>query len=197
MGKRELNYLKCIVIVHGKSEKQIADFIKRELRFHMEVISNNKGNSSIQINGLQNFLFSDWRLKSFKNFCNQYPSVEIVSKKQITSSFKIFIIMDTDDCSEQMKQKFISKELFKGHWAYEYIVPIYNSNNLENVMQKAGINFKKRGRNMKSEYISIFPTEERYRNDESVELTEFSNKLSKISDTNMDVFISFCLDNSK
>lgn len=38
MVKREPCYLKAIVIVHGKSEKQICDFIKSNLRLKMEVI---------------------------------------------------------------------------------------------------------------------------------------------------------------
>ena len=47
--------------------------------------------------------------------------------------------MDTDDCDETTKSKYISGELFEGHPLKEYIVPVYNVSNLEDVMIKAGI----------------------------------------------------------
>ena len=53
--------------------------------------------------------------------------------------------MDTDDCSEDEKRKFINKEMFKGHWAYDYIVPIYNIPELETVLTEAKVPFTKTG----------------------------------------------------
>lgn len=50
--------------------------------------------------------------------------------------------MDTDDCDENTKSKYISGELFEGHPLKEYIVPVYNVSNLEDVMIKAGIMVK-------------------------------------------------------
>lgn len=47
MAKRKLSYLKCVVIVHGKSEKQICEYIKNKLRFTMDIISKDGGNNSI------------------------------------------------------------------------------------------------------------------------------------------------------
>ena len=43
------NYLKAIVIVHGKSELQMCDFIKRKLKLKIDIVSKNKGGNSIQI----------------------------------------------------------------------------------------------------------------------------------------------------
>lgn len=51
--------------------------------------------------------------------------------------------MDTDDCDEITKSKYISGELFEGHPLKEYIVPVYNVSNLEDVMIKAGIMVKR------------------------------------------------------
>ena len=128
MTRRKPNYLKCIVIVHGKSEKQICNYIKSKLRFHMEIIGKEKGQKSIQINGLQNLFNKDKRLSAYNDFITYFSDVEIEGKKnKIASYFKIFVIMDTDDCSDEQRKKYISKELFKGHWAYDYIVPIFNS----------------------------------------------------------------------
>ncbi|TKZ15846.1 hypothetical protein EZH24_13855, partial [Brachyspira catarrhinii] len=77
-----------------------------------------------------------------------------IKDNQIDKNFKIFIIMDTDDCTAQQKSEFINKNMFKNHWAYNYIVPIYNDDNLENVLIKATIEVEN-----KKDYIKIFPTD--------------------------------------
>ena len=43
-------------------------------------------------------------------------------------------IMDLDDTSEDTKQQYISGELFKNNWLSPYIVPIWNKNNLDEVL---------------------------------------------------------------
>ncbi len=195
MPKIKPCYLKFIVIVHGKSEKQICDYIKSNLRIKMEVISEKSGEKSIQINGL-NHILKDKRFSSLKNFINYFDDVEIVqekTKKKLTPEFKIFIIMDTDDCSAEQREKFISKNMFKTHWAYDYIVPIFNTPDLENVMVKAGIKFEKKGVERKKEYIKIFPTDKKYSNREGVELTSFVENLKRVQETNLDDFVQCCL----
>ncbi len=192
---RKVCYLKTIVIVHGKSEKQICEYIKSNLRLKMEVISKEKGNKSIQINSIKHIL-EDYRFKTYKQFIKFFSDIELkkVNKQEtLSSDFKIFIIMDTDDCTEKEKERFISKEMFKKHWAYEYIQPIYDSPDLENVMVKAGIKFEKKGVERKKEYIKIFPTDKKYKVGESIELKNFAKNLESLEDTNMEVFINFCL----
>lgn len=99
---RNLNYLKAVVIVHGKSELQICKFIKKNLRIKMEFISNDSGNSSIQITSLKVRL-NGKDIKDFDSFYKRYEDdIEIVNKK-LSNNFRIFIIMDTDDCSEEEK----------------------------------------------------------------------------------------------
>ena len=172
MPKIKPCYLKFIVIVHGKSEKQICDYIKSNLRIKMEVISEKSGEKSIQINGL-NHILKDKRFSSLKNFINYFDDVEIVqekTKKKLTPEFKIFIIMDTDDCSAEQREKFISKNMFKTHWAYE-----------------------KKGVERKKEYIKIFPTDKKYSNREGVELTSFVENLKRVQETNLYDFVQCCL----
>ena len=195
MPKIKPCYLKFIVIVHGKSEKQICDYIKSNLRIKMEVISEKSGEKSIQINGL-NHILKDKRFSSLKNFINYFDDVEIVqekTKKKLTPEFKIFIIMDTDDCSAEQREKKKKKNMFKTHWAYDYIVPIFNTPDLENVMVKAGIKFEKKGVERKKEYIKIFPTDKKYSNREGVELTSFVENLKRVQETNLDDFVQCCL----
>lgn len=87
--------------------------------------------------------------------------------------------------------------MFKKHWAYDYICPIYNDGNLEEVLEKAGIKYRsKYSKEMKKEYIEIFPTDKRYINNDTIQIEEFYEKLSKVKNiSNMHKFIKFCLDN--
>lgn len=102
--------------------------------------------------------------------------------------------MDTDDCTEKQKEEYINKSMFKGHWAYDYIVPIFNSPALEDVLSKVNIPFKKKGSERKKEYIRIFPTSSKRTVSEEVELKTFCKNLKSVKDTNMDIFIEFCLE---
>lgn len=188
-------YTKAIVIVHGKSEKQICDYIKSNLRLKMEVISDKKGEKSIQITSLIDIL-NDFRFKSFNAFTKYFDDAEVVhenKKKRLSSDFKIFSIMDIDDCKPKQKENYINKSMFKDHWAYEYIVPIYNNPKLEDVLVKSKIPFEKEGDDRKKEYIKIFPTSKKYTIREEVELKNFYEKLRLVNDTNMEKFIEFCL----
>ena len=91
---RNLNYLKDVIIVHGKYELQIYKFIKNNLRIKMEYIANKNGESSIQIPGLLKRL-NGKDIKDLNSICNKYK------KDDIDEKFKIFAIMDTDDFSEE------------------------------------------------------------------------------------------------
>ena len=195
MPKIKPCYLKSIAIVHGKSEKQLCDYIKSNLRIKMEIISEKGGEKSIQINSLKHLL-KDKRFTSLDNFIAYFNDVEIIrkkTKKMLPSDFKIFIIMDTDDCTEEQKENFISKQMFKQHWAYEHIVPIFNTPDLESVLVKAGIKFEKKGSKRKKEYIKIFPTDKKYSNREGIELKSFAENFEKVQETNLHHFIQFCL----
>lgn len=86
--------------------------------------------------------------------------------------------------------------MFKNHWAYDYIVPIYNSPELETVMVKAGIKFEKKGDERKKEYIKIFPTDKKFLGNQTVELSSFAEKLQDVKDTNLDEFVNHCIENS-
>lgn len=116
-----LRYTKCAVIVHGKSEFHLVRFIYTNLHLPVKIISKDKGKGSIQINGLKEFL-NKKHFKTLSAFANEY-SVEYDKKAKELKNFRLFIIMDTDDCSEVMKQEYISGELFRGHPLRKYIVP--------------------------------------------------------------------------
>ncbi len=189
---RKLNYTKALVIVHGKSEKQICQYIKNKLRLKIEIYSDKNGEKAIQITSLKNTL-NNKIFKSYRNFINTFEDIELIDNKNINKDFKIFIIMDTDDCSEEEKRKFINKEMFKGHWAYDYIVPIYNIPELETVLTDAKVPFTKTGVKRKKEYIKLFPTDPKYTKTDEVQIKELLNKLKKQKNTNLNEFLDFCL----
>ena len=193
---KRLNYTKAVVIVHGKSEKQICQYIKNKLRLKMEIYSDKNGEKAIQITSLKNTL-NNKIFKSYRNFIKIYEDVELSRDgKSINNNFKIFIIMDTDDCSAEQKRNFINREMFKGHWAYNYIVPIYNIPELESVLQKANIPFKKTGDKRKKEYIKLFPTDPKYEKTDEIQIQELLNTLKKQKNTNLYEFLDFCLKSS-
>ena len=100
MSFDSLKYTKCAVIVHGKSEFQLVRFIYTNLHLPVKIISKDKGKASIQITALKELLNN----KCFKNlstFAKEY-SVEYNKKEKKLKNFKLFIIMDTDDCSEEI-----------------------------------------------------------------------------------------------
>ncbi len=189
----KLKYTKAVVIVHGKSEKQICQYIKSKLRLKIEIYSDKNGEKAIQITSLKNTL-NNKIFKSFRNFINVYEDIELIDNKTISDDFKIFIIMDTDDCTDKEKNDFMNGNMFKNHWAYKYIVPIYNIPNLEPVLVNANIPFQKKGEKRKKEYIKIFPTDLKYEKSDSVQIEELYNLLKKQKDTNLDIFLKFCLD---
>ena len=168
------NYLKAIVIVHGKSELQMCDFIKKNLRLKIDIISKDKGKHSIQITSVMKRL-NGKDINHLSNFINTYEDDLEIKDNKINDNFKIFIIMDTDDCKEEEKNNFINKNMFKNYWAYKYIVPIYNITNLEDVLMKAKIEIEK-----KKDYIKIFPTDKKYIKNDTIQIEEFYKKLLKV-----------------
>ena len=186
-----LSYLKGLVICHGKSEKLICDFIKSNLRIQIEIDSDKIGKKSIQITSIMKFLSGE-KYKNIASFKNKFDDIEqIKDKKKLPSYFKIFIIMDTDDCNENQKKFFKDKSMFKEHWLYDYIVPIYNDSNLEEVLVDAGIKFQKSGNERKTEYPKVFPMN----GISDVEgIKKFGKALGNSKKTNMEEFINFCLE---
>lgn len=192
MKKNIPHYLKVIVIVHGKSEKQICGFIKSSLRLTMQIVSDKNGGKSIQITSLMKILEGK-HFKSIAALKNNFCTIEECTPKKLPDDFKIFIIMDTDDCTELQRDKFINGEMFKKHWAHLHIVPIFNSPELETVLEKSKIKFEKKGNERKGEYIKIFPTDLKPYKGECIQLREFSDNLALCKQTNMHEFILHCL----
>lgn len=175
--------LEIMTIVHGQSEYKLCTSIKSNLRIKHEIIARNKGKSNIQITSIMDVL-NGQAFKTLQAFKRNYSDVEVRNGKLI--NFKLFIIMDVDDCTEEQKKAFYNKSMFKDHWLYDYIVPIYNRPNLEETMRQIGINVQK-----KSDYITIFPTNH---GDLDMSMAKsFYDKLASCKCSNLDEYVSSCI----
>ena len=132
---RSIHYTKAVVICHGKSEYQISRYISTNLRLPVKLHSKDKGKHSIQIPGLMQEL-STSIFANIKTF-SEYFNVEV--KSRCLENFKLFTFMDTDDCSQIQKSDYISGKMFSDHWLSDYIVPIYDNPDLENVLFSCGL----------------------------------------------------------
>lgn len=189
-----LRYTRCVVIVHGKSELHLIKFIYTNLHLPVKIISENKGRGCIQINGLKDYL-SKKTFESLSVFAKEYL-IEYDKKTRKLKNFKLFIVMDTDDCSEESKKEYVSGEMFRGHPLQEYIVPIYNITNLEDVMIKAGILTKRIPDSKKGTYYSkIFPINtEPVSSDTLKQIRTFASRIKNVKQTNMLEFIEYCFE---
>ena len=186
-------YKKAAVMVHGKSERYLASYIYTNLHLPVVIIDKNNGRNSIQINALKNILSSK-PYNNLKSFADEY-SVEYDRKEKALKNFKLFIIMDTDDCSEKTREDYISGKLFENSCLKEYIVPIFNSPNLEEVMIKSGIMTKKIQDSQKGSYYSkIFPiNQDPFSNDTLDQIRLFLKRLENVKETNLQEYIYYCL----
>ena len=176
------NQMPAIIVPHGKSEKLLAQHIRACLRLPIYI---HPKKTSIQINGLFHELQTNYpNIQSLK--CNENLSLNI-EKNKIISDFKIFTLMDTDDCTEEKKYEL--KQL---------IVPIYTSPKLELVLYKSGIIPKVFNDSEKvAGYKEIFDIPKLpYGKTKDEELRELSEKLRKNKDTNLEDFIDYCIEQS-
>lgn len=192
MPSDTLKYTKCLVIVHGKSEYSLVKYIYTNLHLQVKIVAKDKGRRSIQINGLKDFL-SKKSFNILKKFADEYV-VEYDRKAKKLKNFKLFIIMDTDDCDKTVMKKYISGDLFQGHPLEDYIVPIFNHTNLEDVMKKSGIMIEKISDSEKGTYYSkIFPINKApFSVDTINQVRTFANRIRGVKQTNMLEFIEYC-----
>ena len=130
----------------------------RKQRLKMSIDAKDNGKHSIQITSLNAWL-NQSIYSSAPQFLEYFEDIDQL-KGRPTKNFKIFIIMDTDDCSKTQLAKYKSKEMFKQHWAHSYIVPIFNTNNLEEVVRSVAIPIEKKKEYIKTkEFIEKTATE--------------------------------------
>lgn len=187
--KREPTKLNVMSIVHGKSELLMCSSVKSNLKIKHEIHAKNRGRHSIQVNSVMQELNSTKFNMSLKDFSEKYD-ISYDSKSKRLVNFKLFIIMDLDDCTKEKADQFKNKSMFYGHILYEYIVPIYNDPNLEKTIHDLGININEKEK-VKG-YIKIFPTN---KGDLDIHMAEeFAEKLNKkCKSSNLGLYFDYCV----
>lgn len=181
--------LSVMSIVHGKSEYIMCSSVKSNLRIKHVIHAKDKGKHSIQVNSVMKELNSAKFNMSLKDFSEEYDIIYDPKKRRLVN-FKLFIIMDLDDCSREKAEQFKNKSMFKGHRLYDYIVPIYNDPDLEKTIQDLGINIERKEK-VKG-FIRIFPTSN---GDLDIHMAEeFAENLNKkCKNSNLGLYFDYCV----
>jgi hypothetical protein len=195
MKKRLINYTRAIVIVHGASEMQIVNYIKSKLHLNIKIHANENGSRSILISGLNREL----KKKYFINpnaFKNEFM---VEQKGKQLANFKLFIIMDKDESDVKIARGYTDKSMFKGHWLYDYIIPILNDQALEDPLLEVGIiSSIPCNKEKLSTYYRIFPTVcDKLGYDSVKAIEDLDMKLRKSSKTNLYELTEYCLQIAK
>ncbi|WP_444498825.1 hypothetical protein [Veillonella seminalis] len=177
----EPNYLRSIVIAHGRSEYSLCDNIGSTLRLSQKIIANDKGRSSIQVTSLDRHLRNRY-FKTPRSLQGQFSNINI--EKGEIKNCQIFPILDVDDCTEEQKRAYINGDFKKSYWFGNTIVPIYNDPNLEETMKKIGIKIFK-----KKDYFSIFEPNSSTKED----IIMLWQKFREAKCTNLDEYVGYCL----
>lgn len=192
-NKRNFYFLIGEVIVHGQSERLLAEFVKSNLHLPFKITAKNKGKESIQINRLKAMLDKP----PYNNQYSYFEGFGMDFKEDIEGirGFKLFTIMDTDDCDDCQREDYISGSMFITHPLSKYIVPIYNTPDLEHVLTEAKLlpNLLKDDEKTKT-YAKLFPQNTKPYSLETLNnIRNLSNHLTMSKKTNLDKFVNFCL----
>lgn len=188
-NNKKLNYKKGIIIAHGDSEVRLARHIKSNLHLPIEIYSKDNGKHSIQINGLMKHLNNE----IFQTETKLLKKYLIEQKEGKLINFFVMPIMDLDDCGEKEQKEYTTKEMFKNHWLYPYIIPIWNTPNLDYVLY----NLKLIDRIPKDDekgiiYSKLFPINHKETDIEQIK--ELQKLFEKSTQTNMEEFTKKCLE---
>lgn len=138
LGKKN-SYIRGLAICHGGSECTVVNAFKRDLRLPLIIDSEHNGKSSIQINSIMKYL-NQRKYASLPSFLKEITDADRIQiSKGRLIGFKLFIIMDTDDCENPgTLRQYINGSMFSSHWLAPYIVPIFSTPNLDYVFEKIG-----------------------------------------------------------
>lgn len=189
------NYTCAIVVAHGDSEEIIATHVRACLKLPIYI---HRRKTSIQINGLVHELKTN-----FENVVSLSgnKSIQIhASKGKILNDFKIFTLMDTDDCNtEETKESYIDGSLFNTYDLKEYVVPIYAISDMEEALYECKIIPKKfKPKEKLAGYKKVFAIPKPpYIESKVEELKKISNTLEKSKRTNLEIFFNYCIEQAE
>lgn len=175
----------CYIFCHGLSELILFSGIRSNLRLQYEVYARDNGRQNIQLGSILKVI-NTYPFDSKKNFMKD-TQIDVANRN--SDNFKIFIVLDFDEpeISDIDKENFLSKNMFKGHWMYDYIVPIFSMPNLDSILTKVGHTIDTSN---KVKSYTCFINQGKGKLDFHIELIE---KLSSISTSNLVECLSYII----
>jgi len=148
--KRELRYIKSLIIIADKTGYKICQYVQRSLKLKVKLYDCTEKNIMEVLHNNEH--------RTFSKFIKQYTvETNKNNKLEEISDFKIYIVMNLDYFSSPEKKNiFLDKSMFKEHWAYDYIVPIYNDANLKEILLESNADSRIEIRQAK-DYLKVFP----------------------------------------
>lgn len=191
---RKKHYTHIMVIAHGYSELRLANYIKTGLKIPMKIESNKKGKLPYQITDLKK-LFS--KSCDFNDGFRQKYKDDIEFKGKNPQNLKIFTIMDQDSTPCQIYQMYKNGSLLRNsnHYLGNLIIPIFNENNLEDVLKNINWQYAKKPADKSRVYCEVFPIVKGSQTKKE-RIKSLEERLRKCSKTNMEEFIQACLKES-
>ncbi len=165
-----------VVVAHGKSEVVMWQNMKMRLKLNLHIYSEKGGEETISISHLPG-LFTDGALSSEKSIIREFGNeLNIANRRnERLPGLKIFTVMDIDGNNRDRKA-YMSGDLLRNMPLSDKIVPIYNDDNLDQVMEQMGYRIDT-GRPKASSYAEIT---------RKIEPLEFYDRLIANPNTNMD-----------
>lgn len=176
-----MNSPKCLILCHGKTEMLFVNHIKSGLRINAKIVAEKNGKNSIQITSLMKFL-NRYPFNNEKSFKSHYNITDM-------KGFKIFPIMDCDDCKPAEKNNYINKSMFSKHWVHKYIHPIHNIENLEDVFSRTNLEMYSK----KNDVVKVFPIDKNLSKEDSI--LKVQDELKKTKNSNLNELIDFMYKN--
>lgn len=196
--KRDICYLKSLLIVFGKSTFKICKYMQQNLKLKIGIYQDDEKDIMRKLD--------EFKEKTLSEFINEYIDEYMVWISEIDGTkkindFKIYIVVDLEQFdNDEEKHGFLDKSMFADHWSYEYICPIYNDKNLKEVLQESNISFdvKFKGKEGK-EYVKVFPVKDKFDLNitDREEIEQFVKLIEKNKKTNLNILLDNCLNPTK
>lgn len=172
---------RVIVVAHGRSEVELVLWMMSRLHMSIVIDSKNNGREAIRIENLSDW-FSQKHYTNERELHRRFVELEYFPKtNNPMPRLVIFVMMDTEN--DLSSRAFITGDVFKSHPLKDRIVPIYCHPNMDTIFGRLG-----KGdisANKINSYRNIL---------DELEPRELYELLKCDKDTNMGVFIRYCLD---
>jgi len=185
---RNVRRSRTLVICHGLTEYYLAKYLKSSLRIPLEI--KHRTDSSIQITALQQVMGGQ-EFKNEKALLTRFNHLD-TDKASHLNQIKIFPIMDTDDANVNEILQYKQASLFKKKWFSNYFHPIYNEQNIEDVLKEIHWDFTRKENDKGRLYYDLFPINHK-RTLEIDRIRNLAELLKSCPKTNLDELLFHCL----